>query len=114
VGFKVRGLKGDISLNEGLLPSLDVTRGTSWVVDPLIGARCDLPSRFGATAYGAVGGFGVGAHIDWELLGTIDYAANSWIDLHAGFRSLNFDYSFPSASNSVHLYGPIIAATFRF
>jgi kumamolisin len=51
---------------------------------------------------------------DWELLGTIDYAANSWIDLHAGFRSLNFNYSFPRAGNTLNLYGPIIAATFRF
>jgi kumamolisin len=51
---------------------------------------------------------------DWEVLGTIDYAANSWIDLHAGFRSLNFNYSFPRAGNTLNLYGPIIAATFRF
>jgi hypothetical protein len=115
VGFRVWGLDGDISLNEGLLPSLDVTRGTSWV-DPLIGARYhrDLGNGFGATAYGAIGGFGVGAHIDWEVLGTIDYASNSWIDLHAGVRSLNFNYSFPRAGNTLHLYGPIIAATFRF
>jgi len=115
VGFRVWGLRGDISLGEGLLPSLDVTRGTSWV-DPLIGARYhrDLGSGFGATAYGAVGGFGVGAHTDWEVLGTIDYAANYWIDLHAGFRSLNFNYSFPRAGNTLNLYGPLIAATFRF
>lgn len=115
VGFRAWGLKGDISLNQGLLPSFEVTRGTSWV-DPLIGARYhrDLGNGFGATAYGAVGGFGVGAHIDWELLGTIDYTANSWIDLHVGARSLSFVYSFPRAGNTVNLYGPIIGATFRF
>lgn len=115
VGFRAWGLKGDISLNEGLLPSFDVTRGAAWG-DPLIGARYhrDLGSGFGATAYGAVGGFGVGAHIDWALLGTIDYAANSWIDLHVGARSLSFVYSFPRAGTTLNLYGPIIAATFRF
>src|SRR5215510_15095628 len=26
------------------------------------------------TAYGGVGGFGVGAHTDWQVLGTIDYS----------------------------------------
>jgi hypothetical protein len=109
------GFGGGITLNEGLLPSFAVTNGASWA-DPLIGARYhrDLGNGFGATAYGDVGGFGLGAHIDWQLLGTIDYAAQSWVDLHVGFRSLNFNYSLPRSNLNVNMYGPIIAATFRF
>jgi hypothetical protein len=114
-GVRAWGFAGGITLNEGLLPSVSVTRGNAWA-DPLIGARYhrDLGNGFGATAYGDVGGFGVGAHIDWQLLGTIDYAANSWIDLHAGFRSMNFNYSLPNAGLNVNMYGPILAATFHF
>jgi hypothetical protein len=115
IGVRAWGLSGGITLNEGLAPSFAVTRGNAWA-DPLIGVRYhrDLGSGFGATAYGDVGGFGDGAHIDWQLLGTLDYAANSWIDLHAGFRSLNFNYSLPNAGLNVNMYGPILAATFRF
>jgi hypothetical protein len=115
MGVRAWGFAGGITLNEGLLPSFAVTRGTAWA-DPLIGARYhrDLGNGFGATVYGDVGGFGVGAHIDWQVLGTVDYAANSWIDLHAGFRSLNFNYSLPNAGSNVNMYGPILAATFRF
>jgi hypothetical protein len=50
----------------------------------------DLGNGFSATADGDLGGFGVGAHFDWQLIGTIDYAVASGIELHAGFRSLNF------------------------
>lgn len=115
LGVRAWGISGDVALNEGLLPSFDVSRGTSWA-DPLIGVRYhhELGNGFGATAYGDVGGFGLGAHIDWQLIGTIDYAVNSWIDLHAGFRSLNFTYGLPRAGADVGMNGPLIAATFRF
>jgi len=108
-------LSGGITLNEGLLPSINVTSGTSWA-DPLIGLRYhrDLGNGFGATAYGDIGGFGLGAHLDWQLLGTIDYALKDWVDLHGGFRSLNFNYSLPRSNLNVNMYGPIIAATLRF
>jgi hypothetical protein len=37
-----------------------------------------------------------------------------WVDLHGGFRSLNFNYSLPRSNLSANMYGPIIAATLRF
>ena len=76
-----------------------------------------LPSGFGLTAYGDVGGFGVGAHSDWQVLGTIDYTPNSWIDLHLGYRSLNFDYTASGGLDlgfNVHMKGPLLGATFKF
>src|SRR5438477_5390 len=79
----------------------------TWV--PLMGAV-----EFRNGPYGDVGGFGIGAHIDWQVIGTVDYAYKSWIDLHAGFRSLNFNYGAPRAGFDVNMYGPILAATFRF
>lgn len=115
MGVRAWGIAGGITLNEGLLPSVSVTRGTAWA-DPLVGVRYhhELGNGFGATAYGDIGGFGLGAHVDWQLIGTIDYAVNSWIDLHAGFRSLNFTYSLPAAGANVSMNGPLFAATFKF
>jgi len=63
-----------------------------------------------------IGAFGLGAHTDWQAMGTIDYALSSWINLHIGYRSLNFNYSTEvgNLGFNVHMRGPIFAGTFRF
>ena len=115
VGVRAWGFTGDISLNEGLLPAVSVTRGASWA-DGLAAARYhrDLGNGFGATLYGDIGAGG--AALDWQVLATLDYALRtsifrSPIDLHAGVRSLNFDYTAERARFNVHMYGPILSAT---
>src|SRR5215470_5190136 len=117
LGFRAWGFSSRIELNPGLLPGVSVNPSGDWA-DPLIGARYhrDLGNGFGLTAYGDFGGFGVGAHTDWQVLGTVDYTLSPSWNLHLGYRSLNFSYS---AQNSAlgfdaHLRGPFFAATFRF
>ena len=70
----------------------------------------------GLTAYGDVGGFGVGAHTDWQVLGTVDYSLNPSWNLHLGYRSLNFNITGSEGrfGFDVHMRGPILAGTFRF
>src|SRR5262249_9516092 len=72
LGMRAWGLAGDISLSQGLLPPISVSSGLSWA-DPLIGLRYhrDLGNGFATTLYGDVGGFGIGAHVDWQILATI-------------------------------------------
>jgi hypothetical protein len=86
--------------------------------DPLIGGRYhfDFGNGFGLSVYGDVGGFDLGAHTDWQVIGTVDYALNSWINLHLGYRSLNFNYTSSNGNLGfdVHMRGPIFAGTFRF
>ena len=121
VGFRAWGFSSNLTLNPGILPGASTNRSASWV-DPLIGGRyhIDLPTEwglFGLTAYGDVGGFGVGAHRDWQLIGTVDYTPTPWLNLHLGYRSLNFDYTASGGFDlgfNVHMKGPILAATFRF
>jgi len=116
VGVRAWGFDGNIALNQGLLlPAVNVANGLSWA-DPLIGARYhrDFGNGYSATAYGDIGGFGLGAHIDWQAVATLDYALNSWVDLHGGFRSLNFSFGGSRADFRQHIYGPILSATFRF
>jgi hypothetical protein len=123
IGFRAWGFTANLTLNPGRLPGASTDRSTSWV-DPLIGGRYHidlpsgfLPSGFGLTGYGDVGGFGVGAHSDWQLLGSIDYTPTPWINLHLGYRTLNFSYTASGGLNlgyDVHMRGPILAATFRF
>jgi hypothetical protein len=116
-GFRAWGFSSRLTLNGGLLPTANVSRTAGWA-DPLLAARYsrEFGNGFGLTAYGDLGGFGVGAHVDWQLIGTIDYALKPWATLRLGYRSLNFNYQ-ASDSNlgfNVHMKGPILAATFRF
>jgi hypothetical protein len=123
VGFRAWGFSSNLTLNPGILPGQSVNRSAGWV-DPLIAGRYHLdlpsgflPSGFGLTAYGDVGGFGVGAHSDWQVFGTIDYAPKPWFDLHLGYRSLNFNYTASGGFDlgfNVHIKGPILGATFKF
>jgi len=74
VGVRPWGFSASLTLNAGLLPTAKVTRDVSWA-DPLIAARYhrELGNGFGVTGYADVGGFGAGADLDWQLLGTVDY-----------------------------------------
>jgi hypothetical protein len=123
VGFRAWSFTANLTLNPGILPGASATRSANWV-DPLIAGRYHidlpsgfLPSGFGLTAYGDVGGFGVGAHSDWQLLGTVDYAPKPWLDLQLGYRTVNFNYTASGGFDlgfNVHMKGPILAATFKF
>jgi hypothetical protein len=117
-GFRAWGFSSNLTLNPGIVPGASINRTAGWG-DPLIGGRyhLDLANGFGLSAYGDVGGFGVGAHSDWQLIGTVDYTPTPWINLHLGYRSLNFDYTASGGLDlgfNVHMKGPILAATFRF
>src|SRR5499427_1214035 len=117
LGFRAWGFSSRVALNPGLLPGVAVNPAGGWT-DPLIGARYhrDLGDGFGLTAYGDVGGFGIGAHTDWQVLGTVDYTLSPSWNLHLGYRSLNFNITGSEGrfGFNVHLRGPIIAGTFRF
>jgi hypothetical protein len=117
VGFRSWGLSTGLTLNGGLLPTTSLNRAGGWA-DPLIAARYhrDFGNGFGLTAYGDVGGFGIAAHADWQIVGTLDYALKPWLNLQLGYRSLNVSYSAnerPLGFNA-HMKGPMLAATFRF
>src|SRR5947209_13317772 len=117
LGFRAWGFSSNLTLNPGRLEGQALNRTGSWA-DPLIGGRYhrDLGNGFGLTAYGDVGGFGVGAHADWQVLGTVDYSLSPSWDLHLGYRSLNFSITGSEGrfGFDVHMRGPIIAGTFRF
>jgi hypothetical protein len=123
VGFRAWAFTTNVTLNPGILPGQSFNRTASWV-DPLISGRYHidlptgfLPSGFGLTASGDVGGFSLGAHSDWRVEGTIDYTPSPWIDLHLGYRSVNVNYQASGGLDlgfNVHMKGPMLNATFEF
>jgi hypothetical protein len=116
-GFRAWEFSTRLTLNGGLLPTVNVSRAAGWA-DPLLAARYhrDFSDGFGLTVYGDFGGFDVaGAHVDWQVIGTLDYALKPWATLRLGYRSLNFNYQAgDNVGFNVHMKGPILAATFRF
>ena len=115
-GFRAWGFSSALTLNGGLLPTANVSRAAGWA-DPLLAIRYhrDFSDRLGLTVYGDGGGFGVGAHVDWQVIGTLDYALKPWATLRLGYRSLNFNYQGgDNVGFNVHMKGPILAATFLF
>lgn len=112
-GVRAWGIGGNISLNPGLLPAVTVTRGGAWA-DGLAAVRyhLELGNGFGATGYGDVGAGG--ANLDWQAVATLDYSIAYGVELHAGFRSLNFNYDSRFARFNVQMYGPVLSATFYF
>jgi hypothetical protein len=49
--------------------------------------------------------------------GTIDYTVKPSVDLHLGYRSMNFNYTASGGFDlgyNVRLRGPILGATFKF
>ena len=90
--------------------------GSKTWVDPIIGAVAayDLGGGFALKIEGDVGGFGVSADSDWQVVGTIQYAIGECTRLEVGYRHLAVDYSDGGFLFDVAMDGPIIAATFRF
>jgi hypothetical protein len=117
IGFRPWSFTADLSLNGRIARSVRITQSAQWA-DPLIAARYRyyFGNGFAVTAYGDFGGFGVGAHTDWQVIGTVDYALKPWVSLRVGYVSLNFDYSANSlpVGFDVHIKGPILLASFRF
>jgi hypothetical protein len=115
MGARIWSASAKLSLNPGLLPGAIQKNTTTWA-DPLVAARyrLALSDRFGATAYGDIGGFGAGSVLTWQAIGSVDYRAADAVTLSAGWRYLAFDRRRDEIRLDLGFTGPFVAATFRF
>jgi hypothetical protein len=117
LGGGVRGwwFDTELRLDAGLQPARTQSASTSWV-DPVISARgiLRLNDRMTLTAYGDVGGFGVGSELTWQAFATLDYQVTPSISVSGGFRWIHIDYDKGSSDISLDMAGPIIGASIRF
>jgi hypothetical protein len=118
LGFRYWGASTVTTLfGRPLVPTQQTNASGSWT-DPLIAARYhrDLGNGFGLTAYGDVGGFGIAAHSDWEVIGMLEYAWSPALTFDVGYRSLNVAYSASKRpiSFDMHLKGPLLGLTLQF
>jgi opacity protein-like surface antigen len=73
-----------------------------------------LNDRLALTAYGDVGGFGVGSEFTWQTFATLDYKVAENATVSAGFRYIHIDYQKGRNDISLQMAGPIIGASIRF
>lgn len=104
-----------LTYSPGLLPGRSTDSTTSWV-DPILAARgvLRLTDSLSFSAYGDVGGFGVGSQFTWQAMGTLDWRVNERLSASIGYRHIHIDYSKGRAEIGVDLSGPIIGASYRF
>jgi hypothetical protein len=113
-GGRLWNLDGTLKL-KGPRRGRNFSGNQTWV-DPIVGVsgRVDLGSGFALQAEGDVGGFGVGADSDWQVVGALQYQVSNWLSLDAGYRYLTVNYSNGGFRLDASMSGPIIGASFRF
>lgn len=96
---------------------LSFSTGQNWV-DPLVGGRIESPlsSKFVATVFGDVGGWGTGSQLEYQVGGVLGYKVNETATLQAGYRYLAVDYRGGGVRQPVfdgHLSGVVLGVTFN-
>jgi len=107
-----------LNADETLTGPLSVTEasGSRTWFDPLVGLAggIDLGKGFRLHGEADVGGFSVGAKLDWQAQATLQYQYSQKLMLEAGYRYLAVDYDKDGFIFDSALAGPIIGASFRF
>lgn len=87
----------------------------SWI-DPLIGVAGQYVASDSWTLFGGaeVGGFGVGADLEWSVMAGATYAFTETFGVSFGWRHLAVDYEQDGIVFDVSQSGPLIGATFKF
>jgi hypothetical protein len=113
-GGRITSIKVDLDIDTPLGSVHRDNKKTQF--GPVIASRFRAPlgGKWGAAVYGDLGGFGVGADISWELLGTIQYDLSDRWRLAAGWRHFYAKQSKNDFDVHFKLDGPILGVTYRF
>jgi len=113
-GGRITSIKVDVDIN---LPLQTIERDSKKTqFGPVIASRVRFPlgDKWGAAVYGDLGGFGVGADLSWQLLGTVQYDISDRWRLAAGWRHFYAKQSKDDFDVHFKLDGPILGVTYRF
>jgi len=113
-GGRITSIKVDLDIDTPLQSFDRSSKKTQF--GPVIASRVRFPlgGSWGAGIYGDLGGFGVGADISWQLLGTIQYDLSDRWRLSAGWRHFYAKQTKNDFDVHMKLDGPILGVTYRF
>lgn len=109
-----------LELNPANFPSREQDK--NWI-DPLIGAKLDVPigEHWDLSIWGDVGGFGVSSDFTWSATGVIGYRFELFhiqSTAYFGYRAIGDDYTSGSGNDEfvwdIILHGPILGFTMSF
>jgi hypothetical protein len=114
-GARVWWLRNELDITAPGPTQASFAKEKSWV-DPIVGfrARANLSPQFFAQVYADVGGFGVGAKLDWQVVGILGYQYSPTTSFFGGYRYLAVDYNSGGFIFDVNMHGPIFGASFKF
>jgi hypothetical protein len=113
-GARYWSIDSDLTLT-GPVARRSVSHSEDWL-DPIVGARFAVPlsEDWYFQLSTTVGGFGVGADLEWDLFSTVRYRLNDWAWVGFGYRYLSVDYDHGGFLYDVDQQGPVLGAAFRF
>ena len=113
-GGRITSVKVDVDLT-GPLQTIERDRKKT-EFGPVIASRVRFPlsDKWGVAIYGDLGGFGVGADLSWQLMGTVQYEISDRWRLAAGWRHFSAKQSKGGWDVHMKLDGPILGVTYRF
>jgi hypothetical protein len=113
-GGRLTSIKVDLDIDAPLVSFHRSSKKTQF--GPVIASRVRFPlgDKWGVGVYGDLGGFGVGADLSWQLLGTVQYDISDRWRLLAGWRHFYAKQTKNDFDVHLKLDGPILGATFRF
>jgi hypothetical protein len=114
-GFRYWVIDTELDLSAGVLPGQSVSETESFV-DPLVGLSASymISPDWSIAASGTIGGFGVGADLEWGFTTGITYHAGENWGVIAGYRYLAVDYDHGDFVYDVAQHGPFLGAVFDF
>ena len=113
-GGRITSIKVDLDVD---LPLQTIERDSKKTqFGPAIASRVRFPlsDKWGVGIYGDIGGFGVGADLSWQLLGTVQYDISDRWRLSGGWRHFYAKQSKNDFDVHMKLDGPILGVTYRF
>lgn len=115
-GARYWDISNRIDFDAGLLPARSVESDASFL-NPIVGATVKFPvaKRLDASATASLGGFGVGADMEYDLRANLFYNLGDHWGLTAGYRYFSVDYD--DGKGFVYdmaQHGPYIGAFFDF
>lgn len=92
IGGRLNGNKQKVDYH-GQLLDLSASVSKTWV-DPIVATRMQAPlsGKVGMSLYGDIGGFGIGSHLTWQAIGTVNYQISHKMNAGIGWRYFKINY----------------------
>ncbi len=114
-GARVWSVNNLLRIGSGPLEGMSTRDDATWV-DPVVGVKgmAQLGSRYYATGWALVGGFGAGSDSMWDVTGVIGYRFSDTFSVAAGYRILGVDYRDDGFAYDIEQSGPMLGAAVEF